>query len=155
MYTILLWISSGSSWKRKSVQFSGKKQSHSVDKCILVYFVRNHLHPVCYPASRGYIFAVWAGVRKVASADNRSIFYRACAKFVTQLASNWFVKSAWVSRESNCENYLRTTLLELLVFCGSTCLAWCVFICISRQKCWVAWLAFGGMRGDYRQNEML
>ena len=26
-----------------------------------------------YPASRGYIFAVWAGVRKVASADNRSI----------------------------------------------------------------------------------
>ena len=25
-----------------------------------------------YPASRGYIFAVWAGVRKVASADNRS-----------------------------------------------------------------------------------
>ena len=41
------WISSGRSWKRKSVQFSGKKQSHSVDKCILVYFVRNHLHPVC------------------------------------------------------------------------------------------------------------
>jgi len=31
-----------------------------------------------YPASRGQIFAVWAGVRKVASADNRSIFYRAC-----------------------------------------------------------------------------
>ena len=54
-----------------------------------------------YPASRGYIFAVWAGVRKVASADNRSIFYRACAKFVTRFASNWFVKSAWVSRESN------------------------------------------------------
>ena len=54
-----------------------------------------------YPASRGYIFAVWAGVRKVASADNRSIFYRACAKFVTWFASNWFVKSAWVSRESN------------------------------------------------------
>ena len=47
IYTILLWISSGSSWKRKSVQFSGKKQSHSVDKCILAYFVRNQLHPVC------------------------------------------------------------------------------------------------------------
>ena len=46
------------------------------------------------------IFAVWAGVRKVASADNRSIFYRACAKFVTRFASNWFVKSAWVSREN-------------------------------------------------------
>ena len=59
-------------------------------------------HASCaYPASRGYIFAVWAGVRKVASADNRSIFYRACAKFVTRFASNWFVKSAWVSRESN------------------------------------------------------
>ena len=40
-----------------------------------------------YPASRGQIFAVWAGVRKVASADNRSIFYRACPKFVTQFAS--------------------------------------------------------------------
>ena len=53
-----------------------------------------------YPASRSYIFAVWAGVRKVASADNRSIFYRACAKFVTRFASNWFVKSAWVSRAS-------------------------------------------------------
>ena len=25
-----------------------------------------------YPASRGYIFAVWAGEQKVASADNRS-----------------------------------------------------------------------------------
>ena len=41
----------------------------------------------CYPAGRGCIFAVWAGVRKVASADNRSIFYRACAKFVTRFAS--------------------------------------------------------------------
>ena len=42
---------------------------------------------VAYPASRGYIFAVWAGVRKVASAEDRSIFYRACAKFVTRFAS--------------------------------------------------------------------
>ena len=84
VYTILLWISSGSSWKRKSVQFSRKKQSHSVDKCILMYFVRNHLDPVCnwprkvgtetlcsYLTSRGYIFVVWNGERKVASADNR------------------------------------------------------------------------------------
>ena len=39
------------------------------------------------PESRGYIFAVWAGVRKVASADYRSIFYRACAKFATRFAS--------------------------------------------------------------------
>ena len=70
--------------------------------------LRSRLFVLCYvksafwyPASRGYIFAVWAGVRKVASADNRSVFYRACAKFVTRFASNWFVKSAWVSRESN------------------------------------------------------
>ena len=42
---------------------------------------------VAYPASRGYIFAVWAGMRKVASAEDRSIFYRACAKFVTRFAS--------------------------------------------------------------------
>ena len=59
-----------------------------------------------YLASRGYIFAVWAGVRKVASADNRSIFYRACAKFVMRFASNWFVKSARVSRESNLRKLL-------------------------------------------------
>ena len=52
----------------------------------------------CYPASRGYIFAVGAGVRKVASADNRSIFYRACAKFVTQFASK-INQMARVSRE--------------------------------------------------------
>ena len=61
-----------------------------------------HQPSAAYPASRGYIFEVWAyGVRKVASADNHSIFYRACAKFVTRFASNWFVKSAWVSREWN------------------------------------------------------
>ena len=40
-----------------------------------------------YPASRGYIFAVWAVLRKVASADNHSILYRACEKFVTRFAS--------------------------------------------------------------------
>ena len=44
-------------------------------------------YPQTYPASRGYIFAVGAGVRKVASTDNRSIFYRACAKFDTRFAS--------------------------------------------------------------------
>ena len=40
-----------------------------------------------YPASRGYIFAVWAVLRKVAFADNRSIFHHACAKFVMRFAS--------------------------------------------------------------------
>ena len=42
---------------------------------------------MAYPESRGYICAVWAGVQKVASADHRSIFYRACAKFVTRFES--------------------------------------------------------------------
>ena len=72
-----------------------------------------------YPASRGYIFSVWAGVRKVASADNRSIFYRACAKFA--------IRDSQATGSSNLrefrgnqtwENYMRTTLLELL-FCFS------------------------------------
>ena len=62
-----------------------------------------------------YIFAVWTGVRKVASADNRSVFYCACEKirhanrkqlkFVTS-----FVNSALVSRESNLQT---TNLLKL------------------------------------------
>ena len=47
--------------------------------------------------------AVWAGMQRVVSADNRSIFYCACAKFVTQFASkiNCQVccQMAWVLRE--------------------------------------------------------
>ena len=74
-----------------------------VERCVAC---QNRKSDFGYPVSRGYIFAVWAGVRKVASADNRSIFYRACAKFVTRFASNWFVKSAWVSRESNLRKLL-------------------------------------------------
>ena len=35
----------------------------------------------------GYIFAVWAVVQKVASANNRPILYRVCAEFVTRFAS--------------------------------------------------------------------
>ena len=47
-----------------------------------------------YHVSRGYIFAVWAsGERKVAFADNRSIFYRACARFVSWFASKIIVMS--------------------------------------------------------------
>ena len=73
----------------------------------------------CYPASRGCVFAIWDGVRKVASADNRSIFYRACAKFVTRFASNWFVKSARVSRESNLRKLLanKSPRAFVLFFC--------------------------------------
>ena len=47
------------------------------------------------PASRGYIFAGWAGVRRVASADNCSIFYRACAKLVMRFVSK--IKSSGLS----------------------------------------------------------
>ena len=73
-----------------------------------------------YPASRGYILAVWAGVRKAASADNRSILYRACAKFVTRFASNWFVKSASVSRESKLRKLLANNSPRAFVlFCFS------------------------------------
>ena len=43
---------------------------------------------VIYPASRGYIFAEWAVVQWVASADNSSIFYGACTKFV-----KWFTST--------------------------------------------------------------
>ena len=52
------------------------------------YHILSHLNrrTATYPASRGYIFTVSAVVRKVASADSRSIFYRACAKFVTPFA---------------------------------------------------------------------
>ena len=63
-----------------NVNFSQKHPCTIKKNCLVVYASQ-------YPASRGYIFAVWAGVRKVASADNRSISYRACAKFVTRFAS--------------------------------------------------------------------
>ena len=50
-------------------------------------FIKDPQQHSAYPASRGYIFAVWAVVQKVASADNYSIFYCACMKFVTRFAS--------------------------------------------------------------------
>ena len=67
--------------------------------------------------SRGYIFAVWAGVRKVASADNRSIFYRACAKFITRFASKInrqqapVVRSVVKWREFRGNNKIALTLI--------------------------------------------
>ena len=63
-----------------------------------------------YPASRGYIFAVEAGMQKVASADNRSIFYRACAKFVTQFASK-IVRSVIKWREFHGNKKIALTLI--------------------------------------------
>ena len=72
-------------------------------------FVKDPQQHSAYPASRGYIFAVWAVVQKVASADNRSIFYHACVKFVTWFASKINLQvccqMAWVSREQkNCDS---------------------------------------------------
>ena len=60
-------------------------------------------------------------MRKVASADNRSILYRACAKFVTRFASNWFVKSASVSRESKLRKLLANNSPRafVLFFCSA------------------------------------
>ena len=34
-------------FEKLSLSNSQGKKSHSVDKCIVVYFVRNHMHPVC------------------------------------------------------------------------------------------------------------
>ena len=69
-----------------------------------------------YPMSRGYIFAVWAVMEKVASADNRSIFYQACAKFVRRFTSkiNHQVcphgQMAWVSEDKKKLRQLRRQL---------------------------------------------
>ena len=101
-------------------------------KLCLIKHVFNMFKLWCeYPASRGYIFAVWDGERKVASSDNRSIFYRACAKFVTRFASNWFVKSAWVSRESKLRKLLANNSPRAFVL--FFCFAPSGFKCFSRQ----------------------
>ena len=68
-----------------------------------------------YPASRGYTFAVLAGVQKVASADNRSIFYRACMKFIT-----WFVGK--INHQVYC---------QMAWFCGNKKIA-TTLICYAR-----------------------
>ena len=68
----------------------GEKYTQRINKPFQNYWQTYNFSPhqhQHYPASRGYIFAVWAGVGKEASADNRLIFYRACAKFVTRFAS--------------------------------------------------------------------
>ena len=67
--------------------FSG---SHEVQSLMLLQMTKYLFR---YPASRGYIFAVWVGVRKVASADNRSIFYCACMKLSGHLQAKLIVRS--------------------------------------------------------------
>ena len=63
-----------------------------------------------YPASRGYIFTGWAGMQKVASADNSSIFFNcAYAKFIItirkQINRKACCQMARVSLEfKNCDN---------------------------------------------------
>ena len=74
------------------------------------------------PASRGYIFAVWAsGVRKVASADNRSSFYRACARLVTWFASKIivipFVKVREFRGNQTCKQLCSRFCFVLALFC--------------------------------------
>ena len=73
--------------KTYAMKFSFSTMQHKFIQLMISWLLSFWEQCNCYPASRGYIFAVWAGVRKVASTDNRSIFYRACAKFVTLFAS--------------------------------------------------------------------
>ena len=73
--------------KTYAMKFSFSTMQHKFIQLMILWHLSFWEQCNCYPASRGYIFAVWAGVRKVASTDNRSIFYRACAKFVTLFAS--------------------------------------------------------------------
>ena len=73
--------------KTYAMKFSFSTMQHKFIQLMILWLLSFWEQCNCYPASRGYIFAVWAGVQKVASADNRSIFYRACAKFVTRFAS--------------------------------------------------------------------
>ena len=60
--------------------FSLRKKDNYCYSCITCSL------PDCKCYSRGYIFAVWAVGWKVASANNHSIFYCACVKFVTRFA---------------------------------------------------------------------
>ena len=57
--------------------------------CRLILKITSMLaaYPLGYLVSRGYISAVWEGVRKVGSADNHSIFCRACGIFVMRFAN--------------------------------------------------------------------
>ena len=73
--------------KTYAMKFSFSTMQHKFIQLMILWLLSFWEQCNCYPASRGYIFAVWAGVRKVTSTDNRSIFYRACAKFVTLFAS--------------------------------------------------------------------
>ena len=68
--------------------------------------LQNARHQKPYPVSRGYIFALWAVVGKVAFADNHSIFYYACVKFVT-----WFTSK--INRQV-CHQMTRNSFKKIL-----------------------------------------
>ena len=67
-----------------------------------------------YPASRGYIFAACAGVRKVASADDRSIFYRAFAKIVTRFVSK--INRRQITKNEKSTDYCKADLKQRVLF---------------------------------------
>ena len=73
--------------KTYAMKFFFSTMQHKFIQLMILWLLSFWEQCNCYPATRSYIFAVWAGVRKVASTVNRSIFYRACAKFVTPFAS--------------------------------------------------------------------
>ena len=64
-----------------------------------------------YPASRGYIFTGWAGVQKVASADNCSIFYCVCTKFVIAIRKQIIVRCVVKWHEFHWNKKIATTLI--------------------------------------------
>ena len=63
-----------------------------------------------YPGSRGYFCVVWAGMRKVASANNHSILYRTCARVITQFSSK---KSSCLSPSLLLEVHRNQTCAQL------------------------------------------
>ena len=69
-----------------------------------------------YPSSRGYIFAVRAGVRKVASADNRSI----CIAHARNLLRDSQAKSSGLSSNGASFAGIKKIALTLIYHFGST-----------------------------------
>ena len=107
--------------KTYAMKFSFSTMQHKFIQLMILWLLSFWEQCNCYPACGGYIFAVWAGVRKVASTDNRSIFYRACAKFVTRFASKILSSGIYVVK--CCE------------FCGKKKIA-TTLICYARLTEW-------------------
>ena len=80
---IELFYSETWSWTSPQLPPWGQKKVAIVERWPLSRGLNKSVN--VYPASSGYIFAVWAVMRKEASADSGSSFYLTCAKFIT-----WF-----------------------------------------------------------------